>query len=175
MTYDIGIVLRPRTLQQTNVYFGGARIAVDPSTLAWVNQVAINGGSVSNARQLVVDTFIITLKAKNVWTKCDRLSLLAAENTPSALTDLVSLTLSVAQGSPTFTTDRGYTGIDASSTVYLDTGFNPTVGTPQFAQNAGHLSAWSNTAAASSANGGAIIGLRDSTGVAQNSLVISRY
>jgi hypothetical protein len=106
---------------------GGLTSAHDPSTDAWINQVVINGGSVSNARATVVDNFIVALKNAGLFTRFDRLYLHAAENQPSALTCLVSLTLATAVNSPSFTVDRGYTGVDASN-VHLDTGFNPTVG-----------------------------------------------
>lgn len=61
-------------------------------------------------------------------------------------------------GSPTFTADQGYTGVDSSATVYLDTGLNPSLGGTNFVQNSAHFSVWSNTSTASTSSGGAAIG-----------------
>jgi hypothetical protein len=127
-------------------------------TVAWVNQVQLNSGTVSVARQALVDALIVGLKANGIWAKLDRLWLLAAENTPAALTDLVGLTLAVANGSPAFAVDDGYTGVDASSTVYLDTGFNASAAGGLFSLNSAHYSVWGVTNAQSSASGGAAIG-----------------
>ena len=131
---------------------------LDSSTTAWIAQVVTNGGTVSDARAAVVDEFIRGLKADGLWTKQERLWLLAAENSQSALTDIVGLTLAIANGSPTFTTDQGYTGVDASTTVYLDTGWNPP-GATLFAQDSAHISIYSNTNTTSSASGGCPYGL----------------
>jgi hypothetical protein len=129
----------------------------DVATQVWTQTVLRNGGSVSPTRQGAVDTLIKGLKADGVWSKLDRLWLLAAENSQAALTDLVGLTLATAVGSPTFTTDRGYTGTDATlATNYIDSGFNPTAGVT-FTQNSAHISAWcvGNVA---SVNGGMLLG-----------------
>ena len=90
----------------------------DAATIAWVNQVVTNGGTVSAGRQTLVDNLIVGLKADGIWTKLERLWLFAAENTISALTDLVGLTLATANNSPTFTADVGYTGVDAGTDVH---------------------------------------------------------
>src|SRR5215475_8332903 len=100
-----------------------ASAAIDPATTAWVNAVVTNGGSVSNARKTLVNNLISGLKTDGVWTDLDRLWLYAGENQPSALTDLVATGLATAVNSPTFTTDNGFTGVDASTTVYIDSGF----------------------------------------------------
>jgi hypothetical protein len=131
----------------------------DVSTQAWVQQVLRNGGSVSPTRQGIVDTLIKGLKSDGVWSKLDRLWLLAAENSQAALTDLVGLTLATATGSPTFTTDRGYTGTDTASPagVRIDTGYDPSTQGVAFTQNSAHASAWCVGNVASS-NGGALLG-----------------
>jgi hypothetical protein len=147
----------------------GAAAALDPATIAWAAQVVTNGGTVSAGRKTTVNNLITGLKSDGVWTKLDRLWILAAENTQSALTDMVAGSLAVAHGSPTFTTDRGYTGVDGSNTVYLDTNYNPTINATNFTTNAAHASAWSvtNTAVAS---GGAMFGFVN--GTANNQITI---
>src|SRR5262245_4406995 len=117
-------------------------VGLDAATTAWVNAVVTNGGTVSAGRQTTVNTLITTLKSAGIWTKLDRLWLWAAENQPSALTDLVGLSLATAVNSPCFTADRGYTG--NGSTSYIDTLFDPTTGTA-FNQNSCHFSVWVRT------------------------------
>lgn len=132
--------------------------AFDPATNAWVTAVISNGGTVSVGRQTIVDTLIRGLKSDGIWSKLDRLWVLAAENTPSALTDMVVDALATAVNSPTFTTDRGYTGDGA--TAYIDTNFNANTATsPNFVQDSASLFAWSNTAG----QGGDMIGTTSET------------
>jgi hypothetical protein len=141
-------------------YTGGGGIVpipLDPATTAWVNAVVANGGSVTAGRQQVVNNLIKSLKGNGVWAKLDRLFIFAAENTASALTDMVADALATTNGSPSFTANRGYTGVDASTTVFIDTGFNPNTAGGNYTLNSSHLSMWSNTQA-NSASGGVAIG-----------------
>ncbi len=117
---------------------------LDAATTAWVAAVVVNGGTVSGARQTVVNNLIVGLKADGVFTKLDRLWLFAAENAPSALTDIISDSLATAVNAPTFATDLGYTGDGSSS--YVDSNFNATTASsPHFVQNSASIGAWSNT------------------------------
>lgn len=52
----------------------------------------------------------------------------------------------VQNGSPTFVPDRGFQGANQSSTIYLDTQFNPsTAVSPNFTQNSASIALWSLT------------------------------
>jgi hypothetical protein len=126
-------------------------IKIDAATLAWANAVVTNGGSVSDVRLKVVDDLIAGLKSDGVWAKLDRLWLHAGENQASGLTDLVATSLATTVNSPAFTTDRGFQG-DAS-TQYINTGFDPTVGTNTYLQNSAHFSAWAVTARSAGSGG----------------------
>ncbi len=83
------------------------------------------------------------LVADGVWSHLDVLHIYATDTTSNALLNLVSSSFSgVANGSPTFTADRGYTG-STGSTVYIDTQFNPTTASsPKYVLNDAHLSVW---------------------------------
>ncbi len=118
-------------------------VSLDAATAAWVAAVIANGGTVSGARQTLVNTLIVGLKADGTWSKLDRLWLLAAENEPSALTDLVVTALAVVVNSPTFTTDLGYTS--GAEGTYVDTNFAENAGT-NYVLNDAHFSAWNATA-----------------------------
>ena len=90
--------------------------------------------------------FICGLVSDNIWSKFDVLYVLAAQSSGNALLNLVSTSFNgTANGSPTFTVDRGFTGVDGSGTVIINTNFNPTVGTNQFTVNSCHISGWSVT------------------------------
>ena len=135
----------------------------DSATNAWETAVNANGGSVSDSRKTAVNNLIAGLKSDGVWSNLDRLWLLAAENEPSALTSIVNplSAIAVKQGSPAFAIDRGYTGVDASTTIYIDTKVSLSSFGGIFTQHAGHISAWSNTETISSASGGVIVGASD--------------
>lgn len=105
-----------------NLAAGGA--PVDPATTAWVNAVVAVGGTVSTTQKGFVNTLIVGLKtgnATNYFTSCDRIWLLAAENTQQASIDIVSLATLTPHSSPTFAANQGYTGDGSAS--YLDLGF----------------------------------------------------
>jgi hypothetical protein len=113
----------------------------DSATTAWV--AAVGSGNVTIPRKDLINALIVTLKSGGVWTKLDRLWDFAAENTTCALVDLKALATATAVNSPTFTTDRGYTG--NGSTSYIDTNFNPGTGTPNYTGNAACFGIWDIT------------------------------
>lgn len=116
----------------------------DAATLAWVAAVVANGGTVSAGREQIVDDLIVGLKSDGLFTKLDRLWLLAAENAPSALTDIIADALATATSSPTFAVDAGYTGDGATS--YVDSNFNPaSAPSPKYVLGDATLFGWSNT------------------------------
>jgi hypothetical protein len=115
----------------------------DPDTTAWVGQVTNNGGSVSAAREALVDALVVGLKNDAVWGKLDRLWLLAGENEPSARIDLIGRLATTKIGAPVFTVDRGYGGITVAD--YIDTNFNPATASGHFLQNDNSLSVWVET------------------------------
>ena len=119
----------------------------EAETEAWIAEVVSNGGTVSDTRAAIVDDLIVGLKTDGIWTKLDRLWLFAAENTQSALTDLVGLSLATNVNSTTFTADQGYTG--NGSNMYIDSNFSPTSGTPNYAQNDASMFAWCTTSGTS--------------------------
>jgi hypothetical protein len=104
------------------------------------------------------DNLICGLVTDGLFSKLDVLHIYATQNSTIALLNLVSTNYTgVANGSPAFTADRGFLGVDNSTTVYIDSGFNPVVGSPNYTDDAAHISAWSLTNA-QAVNGGTIIG-----------------
>jgi hypothetical protein len=139
----VGSSLASKVYSGSNLVWPPAA-AYDSATAAWI--AAVGTGNVNTAHKGYVDTLIVGLKTDGVWTKLDRLWLLAAQNTTCALVDIVALATGTAVNSPTFTADRGYTGNGAN--MYIDTNFNPTSGTPKYSQNSACFFAWNNTAGA---------------------------
>lgn len=81
-----------------------------------------------------------------IWNKFDVLYVFATQDSTTALLNLVSASFNgTANGSPTFTADSGFLGVESSSAVYINTGFNPTSGSPNYTQNSAHISEWNLT------------------------------
>jgi hypothetical protein len=115
------------------------------------------------------------LDTDGLTSKLDVLHVYATQDSTTALLNLIqNLYNGVAHGSPTFTADRGFTGVDGSTSVYIDTGFNPsTASSPKYVRNSAHVSAWSlRSAVAGSGSSGLIIGAQNS-GVQTN--IFPRY
>lgn len=130
-----------------NTYMTAVGVVVDPATLAWADAVVAAGGTVSYPRRILVDNLIKGLKTDGIWTKLDRLWLLAAENQKSALIDLVGRSTATLVSVPPFTPDLGYTC--DSAVAYVDTGFVPATHGVNYTLNAAHVSVWSLTSAQS--------------------------
>ncbi len=109
----------------------------DAATLAWV--AAVGAANVTATRKDLIDNLIVGLKGDGIFSKLDRLWLFAAENTASALRDLVGTNL--ATSTAAFQIDRGYTG-DGSST-FVDTTFIPP-GT-NYLQDSASIGIWAVT------------------------------
>jgi hypothetical protein len=87
---------------------------------------------------------IDALVSAGIWAKLDALYLFAAPDSSTALTNLKSSSFGItAVSAPDFTADRGFNSDDG--TGYLDTGFNPTSGSPHFTQNSACVFAWNRT------------------------------
>ncbi len=111
------------------------------------------------------DALICGLVTDGLFSKFDVLHIYATQNSTIAQLNLVSSSFNATiHGAPTFTTDRGYAGLDGSSTTYIDTSFNPTTASsPKFTQDSAHLSTWVPTAAG--ADGNPSLGLSNGSSV----------
>jgi hypothetical protein len=113
--------------------------STDADATAWRDEVVTDGGTVSAGRLTLVSNYLTTLKSSPGFsTVFDHLNLYAAENAISAREDIKRLVLVTAVGSPTFTTDRSYTG---STSAYLNTLLQPN-GSGNYTQNSAHFSFW---------------------------------
>lgn len=114
----------------------------------------------TNARKLLIDNLVGSLKTGGVWSKLDAFYMLAAADAQSSLLNWVSTSFNLtAVNSPVLEVDRGYTG--DGTTSYLDTGFNPTTAVgAKFTQNSASFGIYSrtnlNNAGAASNDGGAL-------------------
>lgn len=98
-------------------------MSAEGETAAYAAAVVANGGTVSDARVVILNTFIRTEKASGAWALTDDYWGLWAENEAQALTSLKQLRLASAVAAPTFTADAGYAF--NGTTQYLNTGFIP--------------------------------------------------
>jgi hypothetical protein len=130
------------------------RDLADAAVTYWTSAVVANGGTVSGGRSTLLYQLIDGLLSDNLWTKIDRLLLHAAENTQSALIDLVTRSVATAVNSPTFTVDRGYTF--NGSTNYLDSNFNPSTAGGAYSLDSASISSYMRTVPTGSTSGTAI-------------------
>lgn len=113
------------------------------------------------ARKTLLNNLIVGLQSDGVWTKLDWLSIMAAETAQTARVNAVTpAQVASVVGSPTFTTDRGYTG-DGVGTAYLNTGWNPATAGGNFTQNSASQGVWVGTDVNSSTNHDAGNGLAE--------------
>lgn len=117
--------------------------AEDALTTAWVNAVVGDGGSVSAGRRTLVNDLISGLRTDSLISKLDRLWIFAAENTQSALRDLMAAAAATPQNSPSFSADDGYTGNGSNTSI--DSNFNPGTAGGFYALNSAHLGVWAVT------------------------------
>ncbi len=98
-------------------------------------------------REAAYRALIDGLVSDGVWAKLDCFYILATLSETTAQLNLLSSSFTlVPHASPTFVVDQGYTGVFNSTTVYLDTQFDPTVASsPKMAPHSTHISVWSNT------------------------------
>ena len=106
--------------------------------------LAALSGSYSTNQQIAINNLISSLKTAGVWAKLDTLQIYALANSTDARFNWKTATSQATlTGSPSFT---AYSGFSTSSTAnYIITGFNPTSGTPLYAQNNASFGVWINS------------------------------
>lgn len=88
----------------------------------------------SDEQKLLQNQLLIDLKNAGVWNKLDTFANFATDgSTQFALIDWKRLVQYNASTGPTFTSNEGFTGNGTSS--YIDTNFNPTIGSNNYLQN----------------------------------------
>ena len=88
----------------------------------------------SFSQQLKQNDLLLNLKSSGVWSKLDSFGLFATDGSGEfALIDWKRLALYTAINSPTFSINGGFTGNGTSA--YIDTNFNPTIGTNNYQLN----------------------------------------
>jgi hypothetical protein len=140
-----------------------ARVWALPATLD--GPIPISGTAGPTNHLKAVNDLICGLVTDTVWPTLDALYILATNtatgsNTAVANLNLVSslYTLVPSASAPAFAADAGYTGVNASTTVYLDTQFNPSTAGGHYTANAAHMMAWSFTATQAGSGGGVAMG-----------------
>jgi hypothetical protein len=88
----------------------------------------------SSGQQALQNQLVVDLKDGGIWSKLDTFGVFATDgDSDFALIDWIRLTDYTAVNSPTFTTNDGFSGNGTSA--YIDTNFNPTIGTNNFTLN----------------------------------------
>lgn len=119
---------------------GGSIVSYSPEADALFAAMSVEPDA---TRKGIINTLIEGLIADGVWVKLDWLNLLAAHDAQAAqlnwITPAKTLT---ATNSPTFTTDRGYTG--NGTNAFLDTGELPAADGNKFSQSSATMGVWCN-------------------------------
>jgi hypothetical protein len=130
-----------------------------------------NGMLDSGQNSAAITTLICGLVTDGVFAKLDVLYIFAINSSVNSLVNAVNpgtfngtangnVSTGCAGSTNCFSANNGWSGVDASTTIYIDTGFNPSTATsPNFTRNSSHVMAWPYTNVASGASGGAAIGL----------------
>jgi len=178
------------------VFFALAAVAVRAAGWLPLVSASAGGGGCSQAttyngmldsgqNSAAITTLICGLVTDGVFAKLDVLYIFAINSSANSLVNAVNpgtfngtangnVSTGCAGSTNCFSANNGWSGVDASTTIYIDTGFNPSTATsPQFTRNSSHVMAWPYTNAASGASGGAAIGLV--LGATNTSRVYPRY
>ena len=127
---------------------GGVAPTHSPQALAYLART-VGGNEGGNGANIA--TLIDGLVSDGVWAKLDALYVLAQQNATDALLNLVGTNYTATNsGGATFVAYQGYHTFPAAG---LPTGFNPTVGSPQYAQNSASAGVWAYSVAAESGEG----------------------
>jgi hypothetical protein len=123
-------------LQPNTTYYYRVRASDgDADYQAVLNYATAQGYTLpSSSQQLLQEQLLKDLKSGGIWSKLDTFAVFATDgNSDFALIDWKRLSQYTAVNSPTFTTNGGFTGNGTSS--YIDTNFNPSVGTNKYLLN----------------------------------------
>jgi hypothetical protein len=172
-----------RLIAVIGVFFALAAVAVRAAGWLPLVSASTGGGGCSQAttyngmldsgqNSAAVTTLICGLVTDGVFAKLDVLYIFAINSSANSLVNAANpgtftgtangnVSTGCAGATACFSANNGWSGVDASTTIYIDTGFNPSTATPtpNFIRNSSHVMAWPYTNAASGASGGAAIGL----------------
>jgi hypothetical protein len=102
------------------------------------------------------------LASDGVWEKLDAFYIYSSLDQTNAVLNLVEPRYTATKhGSPAFTVDQGFTGVDLSTTVYLDSGFAPSTAAANFLQDAAHIGVYVNNNAIGHSGGAVAIGFSE--------------
>ena len=119
-------------------------VAYDADALAYFAAMSVQP---DDTRKGLLNTLIAGIKSDGDWTGLDWFCILAAHDSQAARLNARNPAKScTATNSPTFTTDRGYTG--DGSTSYLDLGEALNAAGNAYALNSGAAGVWANQQAA---------------------------
>lgn len=122
--------------------FGGLAEALGVQ-VETANLVARMNPAPTAARITLINNLIVSLKSAGIWTDLDVFYVLAAHDAQAARLNWKGAPYSLTEvNSPTFTTDRGYTGNGTSS--YLSTGWRASDGV-KFTLNEAGMWVWSRS------------------------------
>ncbi len=166
---------------------GGETIPPAPSAgcsqaTTFLARTSLTGSDVTNYTTLicglVTDNIITGTLAGTAGcgSKLDVLYVFATADSTNALLNICGTNFSaVLNGAPAFSAYNGFTGVDASSTVFIDSQFNASTAGGNYTQNSAHVSTWNNTNVISSSGGGFVAGMTNSSFNNNNTQLVPRH
>ncbi len=110
---------------------------------------------------MVTDGLLTNVASGYCTTTFDLLYIFAVDDSTDALLNVCSSSFTATNHSAPFSALNGFTGTDASTTIYIDPSWNPVTNGVNYALNSAHITAWSATTNLSSASGGIAVGNYD--------------
>lgn len=99
----------------------------DPDALIYFNNIAANGGTISNATKANINTFVLSLKSAGIWDRIVDLCPMAGDQVAAAITKL-----KYANGGSPYCTNYNFTdGMYSESTGMTGNGFSSYLDTGQ--------------------------------------------
>lgn len=135
-----------------------------PLTCSQATAFLARAGGVASLDRVHHDAYsnlICGMVNDGIWcgTTFDVFYIFATVNATLANFNLCSTSFTaIPNGSPVFTANHGYIGVDSSTTVFIDTGFSPNAAAGNFSLNAAHISLRSLTNTISTNTGGFAMG-----------------
>lgn len=119
---------------------GAGLDGLHPYTINYINAMTVKP---TGSRALLMDRLVRSLVDNGVWSYLSSLPLLKSHDSQAARVDLINPSnVYTVVGTPTFTTDGGYSGMSTSN--YLDSNKNISTDT-LYTQNDAHLGVWCAT------------------------------
>jgi hypothetical protein len=126
---------------QSNMVLRGSVVGV--ACAEATNYLARTGSLDATHTTAITNTICTGLIPHGIWALLDNMWILAHQTTTAARQNLTSASFTLTEGgSPNFVANDGYLGISTSTTVILDTGYNPSTSGVHYTLSDANAGVW---------------------------------